>query len=445
MKLSIIPIEQIHEGNRRRKDYGDITELAKSIKEKGLINPIAVGLIENYEESEEVSNNYRYVLLAGGRRYRACVLNTMDAIPVRIYERVLTNLELRSIELEENIQRKELSWKETLRLQEEIHNLQVEIHGTKISTSPDASGHSMRDTAKMLGKSNASISLDMKLTRAMKNYPELAWENCKNKNEANKLMKKVGNMVETKVLATAAKKSLKTGSRLAKKLIDSYIVRDCFEAMAEFPSNTFNFAEVDPPYGINLSRNKKCQDIGAYAEVESSEYAKFLTKLCSELYRILADDSWVVFWFAPHPWFDAVKQSLVIAGFNLYAIPAIWTKPRGQTKIPTMTLGNSYEMFFYAKKGKATLVKPGRSNLFNFKPVNPELKTHPAERPLELIQEILKTFAKPNARVIVPFAGSGKTLIACAIENMIPIGYDLLGDFKDSYTINVNKQFGELI
>lgn len=444
MKLSIIPIEQIHEGNRRRKDYGDITELAKSIKEKGLINPIAVGLIENYENTEEISNEYRYVLLAGGRRYRACVLNTMDAIPVRIYERILTNLELRSIELEENIQRKELSWKETLRLQEEIHNLQVEIHGTKISTSPDASGHSMRDTAKMLGKSNASISLDMKLTRAMKNHPELNWESCKNKNEANKLMKKVGNMVETKVLASAAKKSLNTGSKLAKKLIDSYIIRDCFDAMAEFPSNTFNFAEVDPPYGIDLQGNKKEYDYDAYAEIPGSEYEEFLTKLCNELYRILANDSWVVFWFAPHPWFDAVRRALVSAGFNLSAIPAIWTKPSGQTNNPTMALGNSYEMFFYAKKGKAVLQKPGRSNLFNFKPVNPALKVHPAERPLELIQEILKTFARPNARVIVPFAGSGKTLVASVLENMIPIGFDLLGDFKDSYTISVNNQFGEL-
>jgi len=442
VKLLIIPLSEIFEGSRRRKDYGDLAELTRSIKTNGLIQPIAVGLIENYENAEQTTA--KYILLAGGRRYRACISAGLNAAPVRIYERKLTELELRSIELEENIQRKELSWEETLALQDEIHNLQVAIHGTKVSTSPNASGHSMRDTAAMLGKSHASISLDMKLSKAMKTHPELNWGGCKNKNEANKMLKKITGLVETKILATDAKKVLGSGNKLAKKLLDSYIVRDCIKAMKEFPRNTFNFAEVDPPYGIDLQGNKKQYGYDNYAEIKSSDYEKFLTDVCVELFRVMANDSWIVFWFAPEPWLESTYRALVSAGFNTKRMCGVWTKPCGQTNNPELSLANSYEMFFYASKGNPKLLKPGRSNLFNFKPVNPNDKVHPAERPVELIQEILRTFTKPNSRVIVPFAGSGKTLIACAMENMLPIGYDLLGDFKDSYTIQVQKQFGGL-
>lgn len=54
----LIDIDQIVVGNRIRKDFGDIEELAKDINNNGLINPITIN-----------ANN---VLLAGERRLRAC-------------------------------------------------------------------------------------------------------------------------------------------------------------------------------------------------------------------------------------------------------------------------------------------------------------------------------------------------------------------------------------
>ena len=193
MQLKTSPIDQISEGSRSRQDYGDLSNLTHPILPTGLIQPIAVGLYENYKPAKssetEEDFTFSYLLLAGGRRFRACTLAGFTSIPVRIYERMLTKLELRSIELEENIQRKELTWKETLALEKEIHELQVAIHGPKISTTPNASGHSMRDTAKLLNKSHATISLNLKLSKAIESQPELPWDKCKNKSAANRLLK----------------------------------------------------------------------------------------------------------------------------------------------------------------------------------------------------------------------------------------------------------------
>jgi len=54
-----------------------------------------------------------------------------------------------------------------------------------------------------------------------------------------------------------------------------------------------------------------------------------------------------------------------------------------------------------------------------------------------LIKEILSIFAWPNARVLVPFAGSGNTLRAAYDLEMHPIGYDLTHQYREAYIVRV--------
>jgi len=436
MKLAIIKLTDIFEGDRRRGDYGDLEELCQSIKEKGIIQPLAVGLPAGY-----LDTNLPYVLIAGGRRFRAASMAGLTEVPVRIYERQLNELELRSIELEENLRRKQLSWDEQLKLEREIHDLQVALHGNKISTAKDASGHSLRDTAVMLDKTPAAISQDFKLHKAMQEFPDLGWEQCKNKNEANKLLNKVAGMFDTRVRSADAAEKLAVNGGAKQHLADAYIIGDCFNFLPKLSAGMFDLVEVDPPYGINLQEQKKDYNYEDYNEIESAKYVEFLNRLLPHLYRVMAPNSWMVFWFAPEPWFEDVFQAIDKAGFKVNRMCGIWTKGYGQTNAPMTRLGNSYEMFFYASKGNPELAKPGHINTFNYSPVSPEKKTHPTERPIELMQEVLRTFAKPNAKVLVPFAGSGVTLRAAVKEQMIPLGYDLSQPFKDAHVIKVQEEF----
>ena len=66
-------ISEIIVNNRIRKDLGDIQTLADSIKEIGLVNPIAV----YYDEK------MRPILIAGYRRIKAFELLARDEIPAR--------------------------------------------------------------------------------------------------------------------------------------------------------------------------------------------------------------------------------------------------------------------------------------------------------------------------------------------------------------------------
>ena len=54
-----------------------------------------------------------------------------------------------------------------------------------------------------------------------------------------------------------------------------------------------------------------------------------------------------------------------------------------------------------------------------------------------MIQELLCTFAKPRSNVLVPFAGSGNTLLAAANLGMKALGFDLGEEYKNAYVIKV--------
>src|SRR5215467_12590669 len=92
-----LAIEDVVVGERVRKDFGNIEELASSISRIGLLNPI---IVDN-------ENN----LIAGHRRLLAFMHLGKAEIPV-ILRDDLDEATRREIELEENIRRKDLTWVE---------------------------------------------------------------------------------------------------------------------------------------------------------------------------------------------------------------------------------------------------------------------------------------------------------------------------------------------
>jgi len=434
-----VALDDIEIGERFRKDYGDVAQLAHDISKNGLITPIAIGLAGKVDIGGDTDK--KYVLLAGGRRTAAMLHLGWTHAPVRLYEQSLNELEMRTIELAENFMRKDLTYAEDVMLKKKINDLQLGIHGVKIGKGPNDPGWSKADTANLLGKSAATISLDIKLAEAMEAHPELNLDTCKNKADAMKRLKKVGKMITTEIGANAYQDTMKF-DKIFTNLCNQYIVGDCFETVKKIPSNTINLIEIDPPYGIDLHKVKKDNECIGYNEVPADEYKEFMGRILKESYRIMREGSWLVVWFAADPWFDTIADLIQEAGFKMNRIPGIWAKPQGQTAQPETFMGNSYEMFFYARKGKAKLNKPGRSNIFQFNPVPHTRKYHPTQRPIELLREILQVFACPGANVYVPFLGSGNTIIAGHVEHMTVIGTDLTKEFKDGYIMELKDVLG---
>jgi DNA modification methylase/ParB-like chromosome segregation protein Spo0J len=430
-----IPIDQIHIGKRFRKDYADLEKLKLSIEENGLINPVTVTTNTNPDIKEP------YTLMAGGRRISALVEMGRLDIPCRVYTDDLNDLELRSIELAENLVRKDLNWEEQIALEQEIHNLMTSLYGKKTSTSKDAKGFSLNDTAALLGKDRSSLSKDLKLAEAVRTFKDIDWSTCKNKNEANKLVKKLEETVVRREMAKRVQKKLGSGNVKMKKLADSYLVGSFFDLAENVPDGSIDLVEIDPPYAIALQDNKKDYNYSGYNEVDPVIYPEFMKRTFDLAWRKMAANSWLICWTS-FDWADDLFNWAMEQGFTGTRIPGIWTKPNGQTNNPQMRLASCFEMFFYLSKGSPKLAKPGTKNIFPFMPVSPTKKIHPTERPLELMTTVLKAFAVEGSTVMVPFAGSGVTLLAASECSMLPVGYDLSEEYKQGYLIRLAEHFG---
>lgn len=425
-----VPISSITFGDRFRVDYGNLNELVESFKEEGIIQPLAV------RENEDGS----YILLAGGRRYTAATKAGLATVPVRCYPSTLSEKEMRSIELMENICRKELTWDEKAKLGAKIYELQVEIHGEKKSTSPDASGVSVRDVAELIGKkSHASLSQDIKMAKALDMFPELA--KAKNASEANKMLVKIQEeVIRAELSKRIEDKTANTPvEKLHQNLMNQYIIGDFFEGVKNVPDGSVDFVEMDPPYGIDLNAIKRDMKLGYtdnYNEVDSSTYPEFLTQAIARCYLAMSNSSWLIIWHA-RQWRDVISSTLT--SLNMLFDEGIWYKGSvGQTNSPNVHLASCYEPFFYARKGNPSIIRQGRSNVFHFKPVPSTKKIHPTERPVEMIQDIFQTFCWEGARIMVPFLGSGNSILAASNLGMTAFGWDLSQPYKDGYIIRVS-------
>jgi len=442
-------IEEIEVGKRFRENLGDLEALAASINKDGLIQPLAIQ--KNSDDAE-----LPYKLVVGGRRYAALKhlceqKGQKNRITCRLYPTELPELQLRMLEYAENLYRKDFTWQEECNLKEHIQDIQQQIHGVKTSTAKDAPGWSLQDLSDMTGKSKGSLSGDISLAKLMKSAPDVNWDKFKTKNDAQKAIKHIKKIVQQKTDALNFKKTMGEGDSKKLKLIKSYHVEDFFKGIQKIGDSTMDFVEIDPPYGIDLENQKKDYSYTGYNEIDNAKYPEFLRKLLHESYRVLKPNRWLICWFAPEPWFEVLYQAILKAEFKCRRMPAIWTKGAsdedgvntisGQTMNPTRTLGAGYEMFFYARKGAPELNAPGAVNVFNFKPVHSQSKTHPTERPTALLSKILNTFTNPGSNILVPFAGSGNTLIAAAENSMTPIGFDLSQEYYESYIIKIHKTF----
>lgn len=443
-RLATVEVENIDYGNRGREDYKDIVGLATSIKERGLIHPIAV--------CDHPKVEGKYLLLAGGRRLRAHEYAGITEIDCKIFPKTLTKLEIKTIELTENLHRENLEYHEEVRMKKEIVNLMEELYGRKTSTSPDATGVSKSDVAKMLGISHAKLSQDLKLAETIENLPDVDWTRCKNQAEATKLQANITNIVvRQEAVKRFEKEVTKDANNGIQKLHESFIVGDFFEKVKKLPAKTFQLVEIDPPYAIDLAGKKAKKGAGnylfgedGYNEIDPKSYAIFMKNTFKECYRVMSANSFLICWFSPDPWYQPMLNWMKRAGFTVRGLPCVWIKGEsnsdgqiektvGQTMTPMRHLGSAVEYFFYARKGDPHIGKMGRTNVFSYKQVTSTKKVHPTERPYPLIYDILETFSIEGSRILVPFAGSGKTLIAAYQQKKFAVGFDLGQAHKDGF------------
>lgn len=119
-----------------RKDFGDLSELADSIREKGILEPILVR-----------PKNGKFEIIAGERRFRAAELAELNEVPCIEYD--VPDNEALELSIIENIQRKDLD------IFEQAYSLKslAEIYG-----------YTHQDIAQKIGKSRVTVTELLRVT-----------------------------------------------------------------------------------------------------------------------------------------------------------------------------------------------------------------------------------------------------------------------------------------
>jgi len=441
VKQGLIEVSRVNDAGRQRGDYGNIEELKLSIKQKGLIHPIAV-----MKYKETLDDRWDYFLLAGGRRLKAFKGLELEKIPARIYPDGLNAFEIKSIELEENIRRKDMSDAERLKAIKQIHDLWVSMYGTKDSTAKDAGGHSLRDTAKRLGVSVGTASEHVEMGEWLENVPELA--KLGSKTEIKKAIKKAKKQVSQKKKIERFENEVgnKEETELRQIYSKSYIIGDFFEKVKVVPKNTIDLVDLDIDYPVDIDEESpQHQDIqmdkkfGKYKGVPKTEFEARMKESLRESYRVLRDGGWCIIWFG-WEYFAQIQKWGQDIGFKTSWYTGKWYKGGGygHTRNPYTYLNHTIEPFFYFRKGVANINIP-RADVFEYSPTPPSVKDHPYEKPIPLMYDILNTFIDPGSRVLVPYVGSGNTLIAGFKLKCHAIGFDSSDGYKDSYIVKVQE------
>ncbi len=408
--MKTIPLRSIQILNRQRRTFNDdaIQTLANSIAKKGLLHPV-------------VLRNDEKTLVAGERRCRAVdslseifITITHDGQPIPencIPYVTLSDLsadDLVEAELEENILREDLNWKEEASAIAMLHELRV-------GQFPK---HSQTATATEIagGVPNSTVQMKVREAIAIKEHlDDEAVAKAKSTKEALKII--------------AKKKQQELTNQLAEQFnIEStphIFNHGDFRNFKQFlETGSVDLILTDPPYGIGAD-TFGAQAGAAHEYSDTPEYFKeILADFIIEANRVTKDRAHLYLFCDPR-WVAHITESLTRFGWNVWSVPLIWSKVNGMLPRPDHGPRRTYETIVFANKGnkEVTAVYPDVISIPGL-----QAPRYGAEKPVELYENLIIRSCQPGDLVWDPFAGAGPVFPAANRASVRAVGTEMSED-----------------
>lgn len=188
---------------------------------------------------------------------------------------------------------------------------------------------------------------------------------------------------------------------------------DCMEGMKQYPDKYFDLSIVDPPYGIDISkelskRGDTCSKNG-YRKYAMKDWDNAVPDAAyfDELFR--------------------VSKNQIIWGGNYFSLPPsrcfiVFDKRQrdfsfADAELAWTSFKTSIRCFDYSR-GKMQSESMG--------------KFHPTQKPIALYKWLLQNYAKAGDKILDTHLGSGSSRIACYDMGFDFTGYELDKDYFDA-------------
>lgn len=400
---------------RQRRELSlDDASMERSIAKHGVLNPIII-----------TRDN---VLVAGERRTEFSRKLGISDIPVRYIDE-LSLTELKIIELEENIKRLDLDWRDIVRSTKEIHQLYKSIN-------PEWTHNQTGDA---LCLSRPTISLYMTVAEGIEQKEVLESStvreayNFLTRREARGNAQAIEELLTDSSMGTSFAPPIYTpptshaallngGPPLVQPRIDpinadrSILCEDFTSWWTSYSGPKFNFIHCDFPYGNDEFAGPQMSS-SAFKDqkYQSTEevFAKLCDNLCEALPHIMSVSGHIMFWYTA----EQVKlQQLIerlskgMPSIEWHKFPLIWHKTdnAGVASDPRRGPRHTYELALLGARS-GHLISKVKADIYG---APTDRRIHPSCKPEPVLKHFFEMLVDPSTIMLDPTCGSGSALRA---------------------------------
>ena len=212
---------------------------------------------------------------------------------------------------------------------------------------------------------------------------------------------------------------------------------DCLEVIPAYPDKSVDILLTDPPYGQSFVSHRRVVNNEVTVPIANDtpeEACELLDKMCAAIKPKLKDNAFIYIFCS----WKTLLQTMQITSkhFGAVATVLIWDKlNKGSGDLDIW--GDSYEMIVFHKIGNRKVNKR-LDNVIRGLPRLAHSDFHPAEKPVELMEYILKNSGNSNDTVCDPFMGVGAVPLAAQ-----KLGWNYCGvELVDKYFKITKRRLG---
>jgi len=195
---------------------------------------------------------------------------------------------------------------------------------------------------------------------------------------------------------------------------------DSIEVLPTLEKATYDLLLSDPPYGMDFKSGWNNKEKIANDKIEDTTI--LFENVLKESVPLLKDDAH--FYLFGNINFIGEIKPIIEKYLNLKNI-LIWDRKvigMGDLK----SYGNSYDIIYFGyNKVWKDLNGTRDRDLLSYSRIDPAKNIHPTEKPLDILEYLIKKSSNESDKVLEPFAGGGSTLLACKNLNRRATGIEI--------------------
>lgn len=461
-----IPFSSVILGERGRSIYSGIENLAQSIVDSGLIQPIVLVPLPDGTFGVD----------AGGRRFTALALLLSDgrwdgtlhhaatSDPTRPGyilkgEAFATPFQRLMTEIAENLHRDDMDWRDQLKLIVKAYRMSV------VDANSRGEDIIMADFGAMLGVSYSKLQAAQAVHDDLILNPD-RYKDCTGIRQAYTKILKAGEVAVTKALASRSiisspnmrPEALSVPIQIESQpgvptppiqfpLSNAFKNVDSLAYMKTLTSPTFDHIITDPDYGVSVERLEA--SVNTQAGVAQFSIDASLQDLCDFFvcaWTVIKPQGFLVLWYdLDHH--EKLQQYAEGVGFSVQRWPLIWHKTDYfSNAAPSYNFTKNIEYAMVCRKPTAVLSQVQKSSVFMCASGTTARDfNHPFAKPLDVWKWIYSAVTIKGQTVYDPFLGSGTSAVAAVQWGLKPVGGEIDAGNYATAILNLQKEYRKLL